>query len=142
MIFYMKVIAYRTLPSDAQKLRGEVFINEQNFPYDYDEKDNTATHIVMYSDKTAVACCRYFPIDTNGTFTLGRFAVKKELRGKGLGKILLEETEKLIKSDGGKQIAISAQLHAKDFYSKQGYTAFGEVFYEEHCPHIKMKKTI
>ncbi len=138
----IKTIAYHTLPREAQALRGEVFLDEQKFPYDYDEKDETATHVVMFDNDTAVACCRYFPVDDCGTFTIGRFAVKKNLRGKGLGKALLEETEKLIKADGGKLISISAQYHAKDFYGKQDYIPFGEIFYEEHCPHIKMKKPL
>lgn len=142
MIFMLSISVYHILPDEAQKLRGEVFIDEQKFPYDYDEKDETATHVVMYDDDTAVACCRYFPVDEFGTFTIGRFAVKRDLRNKGLGKKLLEETEKSIKAAGGKLISISAQLHARDFYQKQSYTPFGEIFYEEHCPHIKMKKPL
>ena len=31
---------------------------------------------------------------------------------------------------------------AAGFYEKSGFTAVGEVFMEEHCPHIKMVKSI
>ena len=37
---------------------------------------------------------------------------------------------------------LAAQLQARGFYEKQGYAAFGDVFYEEHCPHVWMCKTL
>ena len=35
---------------------------------------------------------------------------------------------------------VAAQVRARGFYEKAGYTAYGEEFPEEYCPHIWMKK--
>ena len=54
----------------------------------------------------------------------------------------INEEEKEILKEGGKLIEISAQLRVKDFYAKIGYTAVGDVYLDEYCPHIKMQKNI
>ena len=41
-----------------------------------------------------------------------------------------------------KEIRLAAQVQAKGFYEKAGYSADGEEFLEEHCPHIRMCKKI
>ena len=51
-----------------------------------------------------------------------------------------EEMEDLIKIMGGKRVYISAQCQAQPFYQRLGYTAYGEVYLDEHCPHIDMEK--
>ena len=39
-------------------------------------------------------------------------------------------------------IILHAQLQAVPFYEKLGFQAYGEIEYEEHCPHTWMKKII
>ena len=38
------------------------------------------------------------------------------------------------------QISLHAQLQAKPFYEKLGFVAYGEIDYDEDCPHTWMKK--
>ena len=49
--------------------------------------------------------------------------------------------EKALES-GAHHIELSAQIQAKDFYKKLGYTEIGEIYKEEFCPHIKMFKDL
>ena len=37
-------------------------------------------------------------------------------------------------------VCLHAQLQAKPFYEKLGFKAYGEIDYDEDCPHTWMKK--
>lgn len=134
---------YCTLPEDAVFIRRSVFMEEQGFAEEFDDKDDTAKHIVLYNDENrAVAACRYFPDDKSQFYIVGRIAVLKEFRHNHYGRLLLREAERQIIAAGAKEIRLAAQTQAAGFYKKQGYTTDGEVFLEEHCPHIWMYKKL
>ena len=137
----MKVKVYHTLPPESKSIREEVFVKEQGFSDEYDEHDETAVHIVLYDENTPVATCRIFELN-DGIYMFGRLAVKKEYRKNGLGRIIVNEAENNVILMGGNQIKLHAQLQAKDFYIKCGYTPFGEIEPEQGCPHIWMFKKL
>ena len=99
----MKTEIYNSLPSFAKIIREEVFIKEQGFESEYDEIDNVATHIVLFDNDLPVATCRVFESDTPGVYILGRLAVKKEYRSKGIGKFVIRQAEKYVLSVKQKQ---------------------------------------
>ena len=107
-----------------------------------DETDNIATHIVLYDEKKPAAACRIFAGEKSGEFILGRLAVMTDYRGKNVGSMVLAEAEKCVLAKGGKILMLHSQCRAKDFYAKSGYTEFGEIGYDEGCPHIWMKKQL
>jgi len=58
--------------------------------------------------------------------------IKKEFRGAGYGKILMERVEKEAVKLGAKIMTISTQdFQARELYEKLGYTVFGQL---EDCP--------
>ena len=121
-------------------IREEVFIKEQKFENEFDDIDEIAYHeLILVGDKP-VATARIF--EEKGSYHLGRVCVLKEYRGKNLGKALLYNLESYAKMIGAKEIYLSAQTRAKDFYIKCGYEEYGEEFLDEYCPHINMKKTL
>lgn len=139
----MKVSIYESFPNSAKEIREEVFINEQGFQNEIDEIDDTATHIVMFNEvESPVATCRVFWNTSINEYTLGRLAVVKEYRGQNIGSAIVKEAEKYVQQKGGKAIVLHSQCRAADFYSKIGYTAFGDIEYDEGCPHIWMKKSL
>lgn len=139
----MYIKCFETLPDEARKIRNEVFVAEQGFVYEFDEIDDKAIHFVLYtSSDIPVATCRVFEGDEVNLFVLGRLAVLKEYRGNGYGKMIVFEAEKHIKNIGGRFLMLHSQCRIKDFYKKIGYTEFGDIEYEEDCPHVWMKKTI
>ncbi|MCM1263990.1 MAG: GNAT family N-acetyltransferase [Butyrivibrio sp.] len=139
----MKASVYEIFPEEAKEIREEVFIREQGFQNELDEIDNEAVHIVLYDDnEVPVATCRIFWNTLMNAYTLGRLAVVKEYRGKNIGSMMLKEAERYVRSQNGKDLILHSQCRAADFYKKSGFTEFGNIEYEEGCPHIWMRKNI
>lgn len=137
-----EIKAYRYLPASAVRIRENVFLMEQGFADEFDDMDNKATHLVLYYNTISAATCRFYPFEEEGAYVLGRVAVVREFRGKGIGMHLVGEAEKRIKEAGGTRVLLAAQTLATGFYEKQGYAVFGDIFFDEHCPHIWMRKTL
>jgi predicted GNAT family N-acyltransferase len=136
----MEIRIYDRLHSHAVAIRNTVFVEEQGFIDEFDEADGRAIHLVMYQGEEPIGVCRVF---TEGeTWLLGRFAVQKAWREKGLGSLLLREAEETVRSHGGTTLTLHAQCRAMAFYEKNGYTPFGEIEYEQDCPHMAMKKEL
>lgn len=123
----------------AADVRRIVFIDEQEFSYDLDDVDAYAHHAVVYDDSTPIAAGRFF-FDENNIPHIGRVAVLKEYRRYGVGRYLMDVLEKLAKEIGAEYITLGAQLRASGFYEKLGYIPYGDLYYEEYCEHINMKK--
>ena len=127
---------------DAKKIRQEVFIEEQKFKYEFDDIDTFAKHVVAYIDDVPVGCARFFSKNDNDDFRIGRIAVVKNKRKQQLGSKIISFCENEIRNLGGKNIVLSAQVNAKNFYEKLGYVPFSEEYLDEHVPHIAMKKSL
>ena len=56
----MQIKHFDTLPEDAIFIRKEVFVKEQGFKNEFDEKDNEAHFLVGYENGSPVATCRIF----------------------------------------------------------------------------------
>ena len=139
----MEIKIFTSLPKPALEIRTAVFVDEQGFTTEIDDKDGIAVHLVLFDGNgTPIATCRIFREDNREYYVLGRFAVINEDRGKNIGAFVLNEAEKYVKENGGKLILVHAQQRAAGFYKKSGFTEFGEVEYEEGCPHVCMKKYI
>ena len=138
----MEVKIFDKLPDEAHNIRETVFIKEQGFENEYDDIDLIAKHIVIYDGETAVGTCRVFWDDELDSYHVGRIAVLKEHRGKNLGRLLLEETEKLVKSLDGTTLKLGGQVRAAGFYDKLGFQQIGEIYLDEGYPHIPYCKNI
>ena len=129
------------LTGDAARIRMEVFVQEQGFSQEFDGQDDVSYHIVAYEGDTAVAVCRFVPGE-DGICTVGRVAVDKDHRGRSLGAEILAEVERQAEAMGQKAVVLGAQVRAKGFYERQGYSAFGDEYMDEWCPHIMMRKVL
>lgn len=136
----MKIEIFDNLPDEAKYIRETVFVKEQGFTDEYDEKDAVAKHFVMFDEEKAVATCRLFETDEPGVYMFGRMAVLKDLRGQGLGRKMIDFAEKFVRKNDGNAVILHAQLRAKEFYKKNGFTAYGKIECEQDQPHIWMKK--
>lgn len=74
-------------------LRAEVFIVEQNCPYqDLDSMDQQATHLLGYDGATLVACARLFaPGDCYTEASIGRVITKPSHRSLKIGHTLMQK---------------------------------------------------
>ena len=123
-------------------LRTAVFVVEQDCPYqEVDEKDRQSFHLFGKSTSGKVmAVTRILPQGISyDEVSIGRVALKKEFRGKGIADSLLEESFKFIENEFGKvPVRISAQEYLLNYYSKHGFKQIGEMYLEDDIPHIEM----
>jgi predicted GNAT family N-acyltransferase len=129
-----------SLRDDAQKVRIEVFVIEQNVPaeLEWDEGDEVSTHAVAYDEQgQPVATGRLLP---DGH--IGRMAVSQSLRGQGIGKQVLMALLDHARQDGHSELVLHAQTHAIPFYEQQGFVPEGEEFIEADMPHRLMRRRL
>ncbi|MBQ9744103.1 MAG: GNAT family N-acetyltransferase [Clostridia bacterium] len=138
----MEIKIFDTLPNDALKIRLEVFEREQNTPDGVDEIDSLATHLVLYGDGQAIATCRISKTENEGVYLIGRIAVIRELRGQGIGKIIISHAEKYLQKTDCKIAIIRSRYQVKDFYARCGYEICSDIVYEGERPYIWVKKSI
>ena len=127
----------------ALAVRMRVFVAEQSVPAEeeLDEEDATATHAIARHDGLVIGTGRLL-IRVEGTCQIGRMAVDRPWRRRGVGGQLLLYLEQEARSQGMSQAMLHAQEYVKDFYAVHGYLERGEVFLEAGIPHIEMRKEI
>ena len=125
------------------QLRAEVFVVEQNCPYqDMDDKDLKSFHVLGYDTGKLVACTRLVPIGVSYEHepSIGRVVTHPSVRSLGYGKLLMEysiaETKKRFNSS---VIVIGAQQYLDKFYQSLGFVPEGEMYLEDNIPHITMR---
>ena len=126
--------------SKAYSLRKLVFVEEQKVPeeMELDELDQVALHAVAQDNDRVVGVLRL--VIEGDKAHLGRLAVRKELRGQGIGQQLVALSEREAKNLNLKEIYFHAQVHARSFYQKLGYQTRGDIFEEAGIEHIEMYK--
>ncbi|MDP1803384.1 MAG: GNAT family N-acetyltransferase [Bacteroidota bacterium] len=127
---------------EIYKLRSEVFIVEQNCPYqDVDDIDQHSAHLLILEAETLAAYARIIPPGISYKEpSIGRVVVRKQFRGKDLGKLLMKECLKYMSTAFPKlEIVISAQSYLLKFYTELGFKAEGEEYLEDDIPHTKMR---
>ena len=123
------------------QLRNEVFIVEQNCPYqDMDNKDLKSWHLMgIEGDKLVVYSRLLAPGISYRESSIGRIVSSPAVRKTGIGKKLVEKSIQQIKNlFETDTIRIGAQLYLKTFYESFGFIQEGEVYLEDNIPHILM----
>ena len=118
-------------------VRRTVFVTEQQVPEDeeWDGLDVGSQHVVAVArDGSAIGTGRLLP---DGR--IGRMAVLKPWRGRGVGSALLSALIALARERGLSETCLHAQTHALAFYQKHGYTSRGAEFREAGIPHYEMR---
>ena len=121
---------------DLRAIRTSVFIDEQLVApdFEWDEIDKTAVHLLAIHKNVPIACLRIIECQK-----IGRMAVLKKWRKKGLGAALLLEAAYICKAHGSKSVYLSAQTHAIGFYEKCGFTVTSKIYQDVHIPHVDMQ---
>ena len=129
-------------------LRIEVFVKEQNVPIeleldDKDHSDNTV-HIGYFHDDKLIGVARLIDMDKD-VIHIGRVAIDKDYRGKGIGRKLIVGCETTAKNILKREIIIelSAQIQAEKFYESLGYNRVNDKIYlDAGIEHVDMRKVI
>ena len=123
-------------------IRTTVFVEEQEVPLELemDEYDAIATHFLLRDGETPLATARL--LDKHGLAKIGRVAVLKEARGRGLGLLLMQAVIEEAKRRGFTESVLDAQTYAVPFYARLGYVAEGEEFDDAGIPHFLMRRKL
>ncbi len=128
------------------RLRAEVFIVEQNCPYqDLDDKDQQSYHVWCEQGGIMAAYTRIVPpgISYDGYSSIGRVVSSPEFRGTGIGKKLMRKSVEVCEElFPAVSIKISAQFYLVKFYNGFKFQEIGEIYLEDDIDHIAMIRTM
>ncbi|HMC85539.1 MAG TPA: GNAT family N-acetyltransferase [Chitinophagaceae bacterium] len=125
------------------QLRNEVFIVEQNCPYqDCDNKDLYAWHLMgMQEDKLLAYSRLLAPGISYSESSIGRIVSSPSARKTGIGKkLMLESIEQIKNLFQTDIIRIGAQLYLQKFYESFDFVKDSDTYLEDNIPHIIMLK--
>jgi predicted GNAT family N-acyltransferase len=124
--------------SDLKWVREQVFIREQKVPVEleWDVRDREALHLLACDgDGNPIGTARLLP---DGQ--IGRMAVVREWRCRGVGSAILSELLRLAESKGIDSLFLNAQTDAIAFYRRHGFFETGDLFMEAGISHIRMER--
>lgn len=125
----------------AYTIRTRVFVREQGVPeeIELDRDDKRAFHFLAFASGKAVGTARV--VMHRGSAKIGRMAVLKSYRGRGIGTKLLKRTIVMAKKQDAQKIYLHAQVPVIGFYEAMAFQCVGQVFEEAGIPHRKMVLT-
>lgn len=121
-------------------IRHAVFVLEQAVPIEIelDGLDPDCRHLLARdADGRAIGTAR---MQASGH--VGRIAVLREWRGRGVGARLVEAMVERAREAGLETVDLDAQTHAIGFYEKLGFRSRGEVFLEAGIAHQNMLRPL
>lgn len=123
-------------------IRKTVFVEEQAVPLELelDEYDDVATHFLLRDGDAPLATARL--LDKHGLAKIGRVAVLKEARGRGLGLVLMRAVLEEARRQGFTEAVLDSQTYAIPFYERMGFVAEGEEFDDAGIPHYLMRRRL
>ena len=123
----------------ASPIRFEVFVREQRVPaeIELDDMDAECIHAVAFLERLPVGTGRLLP---DGH--IGRMAVLKSHRNRGVGAAMLERLIEAARSRGDREVALSAQVHAVPFYRAHGFVEEGAEYEEAGIAHQAMRLSL
>ena len=137
------IIRVKRVASDAElaqafRIRMRVFVQEQGVPQDIelDCDDQRAIHFLAFTSTKAVGTARL--VRHGHGAKIGRMAVLKNQRRKGVGRKLLKRAIEAARHLGAQKIYLHAQVPVIGFYEMWGFVGAGPVFEEAGIPHRKM----
>lgn len=123
-------------------IRAKVFIEEQGVSEaeERDGRDGDAIHLIAFAEDIAVGTARLLVADTTGK--IGRVAVLRPYRSKGLGQGLIRAALIELQDLGLSQAKLGAQTHAIGFYEALGFAATGPEYMDAGIPHRDMIRAL
>jgi predicted GNAT family N-acyltransferase len=138
--FRVEHIDYTAGLDDLRRVRETVFVQEQQVPVEeeWDALDPLCHHVIARDDAG-------LPIGT-GRLTperkIGRMAVLRDWRGRGVGDALLLALIEAARQQQWPEISLHAQVSAEAFYARHGFLPYGERFWEAGIEHQSMRRRL
>ncbi|WP_371264189.1 GNAT family N-acetyltransferase [Nitrosomonas sp. Nm51] len=136
--YQIHIVQWPDAASSLRAVRETVFIHEQHVPeeLEWDTFDAVSMH-VLATDPAGepIGTARLLP---DGR--IGRMAVLKPWRNRGVGSAMLRHLVDEARNRGLTEVTLSAQVSASAFYEKHGLQINGDTFIEAGIPHVKMSR--
>lgn len=136
--FHVEAADYATRQALLHGVRRAVFVDEQQVPaaLESDDLDPLSHHVLaLDADDHAIGTGRLTP-----QHRIGRMAVLAGWRGKGVGEALLQALVAEAARRGWGEVTLHAQVHARDFYARNGFLPEGAPFTEAGIVHQTMRR--
>ena len=139
----VKLVETESELEGAINVRMRVFVIEQQIPMEeeLDDADAAATHAIALNQGQIVGTGRLLYLD-GGIAQIGRMAVDRQFRRRGVGGRILSFLEDEARAQGFGSCMLHAQEYVKAFYAGSGYVEHGDVFLEADIPHVEMRKEL
>jgi len=123
-------------------VRFAVFVDEQQIPreLEMDDRDVACTHWLATDERGEPIGTVRLDVDARGK--VGRLAVLAHVRGRGIGRALMERVHELARTRGLASVWCHAQQSAAPFYTRLGYRTTSEPFEEAGIEHVKMERDL
>ncbi len=114
----------------AIAVRERVFIDEQGVPpeEELDGRDGEALHLVA--------------LDTGGEPKVGRVAVDRDFRRRGIAARMLDAALGRAGEHGARRVRLASQLDVVALYERAGFVVESAVFEEAGIPHVWMGRDL
>ncbi|GAA0902061.1 GNAT family N-acetyltransferase [Pseudonocardia zijingensis] len=125
------------------RLRVDVFVVEQACPYaelDGRDLEEGARHFWLGGDghpEPVLGCLRLLR-EPSGDLRIGRLCTARSVRGRGLGKQLMEAA---LAEVGDRVCVLDAQEHLAGFYRGFGFGQVGEPYDWDGVAHVPMRRS-
>lgn len=134
--FAVRICGWPDAAAALRRIRYDVFVVEQGVPevLEWDEADADSIHALAEdAARVPIGCARLL---RDGH--IGRVAVERAWRGRGVGTALLLRLVEQARSRGDPRAIVNAQVAAMPFYARHGFVATGDAFDEAGIAHRVM----
>ena len=105
------------------------------------EDEDKQFHFAVYLNNEIIGCCVLKKIN-DSKIRLRQMAVMGKYRGMKVGTYIIKKAEDFCHKLGIIEIEITARCYALQFYKKNGYTSYGDIFIDVTLESVKMKKLL
>lgn len=145
-MFETKIIAYGSSAYDrALALRDRVLRAPLGLKFDADflaiEKNPEHAHLAVLRGEDVVGVLIMTDVG-GGQVKMRQVAVDDSVQGQGVGRLLVEFSEKWARERGFEEIVLNARETAAPFYTRLAYETVSDTFTEVGIPHRKMRKIL
>lgn len=138
--FTVRTCAWSDASQALRHVRYDVFVVEQGVPavLEWDEADAPSIHALAEDAAGVPIGCARLLRDGH----IGRVAVLRPWRGRGVGTALMLRLIEVARGRGDSVVIVNAQVAATAFYARHGFVATGGVFDEAGIPHRVMTRAL
>jgi predicted GNAT family N-acyltransferase len=128
----------------AVAVRERVFCVEQGVPREeeLDGLDDQALHVVALQPRAGQVIGTLRLLLDGGRAKIGRVAVEREWRGRGIASRMLALALQRAQERGCRDARLASQLEATGLYERAGFTVESEPFDEAGIAHVWMSRPI